>query len=94
MTGWSVDFAHAHDGQRLPAADERGREARELPALHRCRTGSEFVFVNPKTTRRYKHGTEQAKCKAVEAARINIGQACPKSAPNEERRPLLTAVNS
>lgn len=124
---------------------------RELLALHGRRTGSEFVFVNPKTgtrvkeikkgfktacrladtknlrwhdlrhtfgtrlaedgnseatiaelmghtdpktTRRYTHGTEQAKRKAVEAARINVGEACPKSAPNEERLPALAAVNS
>jgi len=30
--------------------------------------------IYPKTTRRYTHGTEQAKRKALEAARINVGE--------------------
>lgn len=48
---------------------------------------------DPKTTRRYTHGTERGKRAAVEAIRVSGGQARPISAPQEERRPKLAAVN-
>jgi integrase len=50
--------------------------------------------TDPRTTRRYTHGTERAKREAVEAASNRGGRACPKSAPDEERLPVLTVVNS
>jgi integrase len=46
------------------------------------------------TTRRYTHGTDQAKRMAVEAAVIRAGEARPKYAPKEEQPALRLAVNS
>lgn len=45
------------------------------------------------TTRRYTHGTEQAKRLAVDAAMMRAGKACPKYAPKEKRPPKLMAVS-
>lgn len=45
------------------------------------------------TTRRYTHGTDQAKRMAVEAAIIRAGAACPKYAPKEKQPIAGLAVN-
>jgi integrase len=49
--------------------------------------------TDPKTTRRYTHGTERGKREAVEAA-LNVERnSCPISAPNAKQPPKLVAVN-
>ncbi len=49
--------------------------------------------TDPKTTRRYTHGTERAKREAVEAALNSARNPCPKSAPDAQQPPKLAAVS-
>lgn len=48
---------------------------------------------DPKTTRRYTHGTDRVKHAAVEAARISRPEACHKSATEEKQPTVRLAVN-
>ncbi|HEY6188656.1 MAG TPA: hypothetical protein VIW80_13445 [Pyrinomonadaceae bacterium] len=61
----------------------------------------EHVFINPetgissiKTSERYVHPSTERKRAAVEQIMTLHRQTCPNPAPQEERRPLLAAVNS
>lgn len=48
---------------------------------------------NPRTTRRYTHGTDRAKREAVEAVRRSHTSVCHNPATKEEQRPKLAAVS-
>ncbi|MBA2502279.1 MAG: site-specific integrase, partial [Pyrinomonadaceae bacterium] len=49
--------------------------------------------TDPKTTRRYTHGTDRAKRTTVEAVRRSTENICHNPATNEKQQPALVAVN-
>src|SRR5438270_9385443 len=82
-----IDDLHWHDlrhtfGTRLAEAGFSEATIAEL-----------MGHSDAKTTRRYTHGTDRAKRAAVEAVRVSR-EVCHNPATNEERRPLLIAVNA
>ena len=50
--------------------------------------------TDPKTTRRYTHGTERAKREAVEAVRLRPQAPCHNPATNDKQPPKLVAVSA
>jgi hypothetical protein len=81
------------DVSGIPASVEQAHELFQHDPFSEATIAELMGHTSESTTRRYTHGTEQAKRMAVEAASMRAGNSRPAYAPNGKQPALRLAVN-